>query len=88
MTFSDFCVYYFNTNTHYIVPHVASELSLTFQKCKRPLESVHITTNVVSSNPAHGEKFASDGGGRWFSSGTPVSCTNKTDHPDITEILL
>jgi hypothetical protein len=24
----------------------------------------------------------------WFSSGTPVSCTNKTDHYDITEILL
>jgi hypothetical protein len=26
--------------------------------------------------------------GRWFSSGTPVSPTNKTDHHDITEILL
>ena len=25
--------------------------------------------------------------GQWFSSGTPVSC-NKTDHHDITEILL
>ena len=24
----------------------------------------------------------------WFSSGTPVSSTNKTDHHDITEILL
>jgi hypothetical protein len=23
--------------------------------------------------------------GRWFSSGTPVSSTNKTDHYDITE---
>ena len=27
-------------------------------------------------------------GGRWFSSGTAVSSTNKTDHHDITEILL
>ena len=26
--------------------------------------------------------------GRWFSLNTPVSCTNKTDHHDITEILL
>jgi hypothetical protein len=26
--------------------------------------------------------------GRWFSLGTPVSSTNKTDHDDITEILL
>jgi len=26
--------------------------------------------------------------GRWFSSGTPVSSTNKTDRHDITEILL
>jgi hypothetical protein len=26
--------------------------------------------------------------GRWFSLGTPVSSTNKTDRHDITEILL
>jgi hypothetical protein len=26
--------------------------------------------------------------GRWFSPGTPVSYTNKTDRNDITEILL
>jgi hypothetical protein len=26
--------------------------------------------------------------GRWFSPGTPVSFTNKTDHHDITEIYL
>ena len=26
--------------------------------------------------------------GRWFSSGTPVSSTNKTDRHDMTEILL
>jgi len=26
--------------------------------------------------------------GRWFSPGTPVSSTNKTDYHDITEILL
>jgi len=26
--------------------------------------------------------------GGWFSPGTPVSCTNKTNHHDIAEILL
>ena len=26
--------------------------------------------------------------GQWFSPGTPVSSTNKTDHHDISEILL
>ena len=26
--------------------------------------------------------------GRWFSPGTPVSSTNKTDHHDINKILL
>jgi hypothetical protein len=52
------------------------------------VQSAPITTKVVSLNPAHGEvyliqnyviKFV------WFS---PVSSTNKTDHHDITEILL
>ena len=33
-------------------------------------------------------KFVSRTAGRWFSPGTPVSSTNKTDHHDITEILL
>ena len=57
-----------------------------------------ITTNVVSSNPAHGEvysiqhyviKFVSDiASNLWFSPGTLVSFTNKTDCHDITEILL
>jgi len=26
--------------------------------------------------------------GRWFSPGTPVSCTNKTDRHDMIKILL
>jgi len=62
------------------------------------VQSVLITTKVVSSNPLHGEaysiqhyviKFVSElrqiGG---FFPGTPLSSTNKTDHHDITEILL
>jgi len=56
------------------------------------MQSVYITTNVARSNPAHGEvysvqlyviKFVSDFG--WFS---PVSSTNKTDHHDMTGMLL
>jgi hypothetical protein len=62
------------------------------------VQSVPITTKVVSSNFVHGEvywiqhyviKFVSDlrqvGG---FSPGTLVSSNNKTDHHDIAEILL
>ena len=54
-----------------------------------------ITTNVVSTNPAHGEvysiqhyviKFVSDL--RQVSGFLRVSSTNKTDHHDIAEILL
>jgi len=58
-----------------------------------PVQSVPITTKVVSSNPVHGEvysiqhyviKFVSDlrqvGG---FHPGTPVSSTSKTDRHDI-----
>jgi hypothetical protein len=63
-----------------------------------PRQSVHITTNV-SLNPVNDEvytmqhyviKFVSDlrQVGRWFSPGTPVSSSNKTDRHDITEILL
>jgi len=62
------------------------------------MQSVPITTNVVNSNPIHVEvysiqyyviKFVSDfAKGQWFSAGTPVSSTNKTDLHNITEILL
>ena len=57
-----------------------------------PVQTVPITTKVVSSNPVHGEvcsiqqyviKFASDL--TLFSAGTLV---NKIGHQDITEILL
>ena len=58
------------------------------------MQAVHITSKVVSSNPTHGEiqlyviTFVSDLLCLWFSTGHPVSSTNKTDHHDITEILL
>ena len=62
------------------------------------MQSVIITTKVVSSNPAHGEaysiqqyviKFVIDLRHIVvFFSGTPVSSTNKTDSNDTAEILL
>ena len=55
-----------------------------------PLQSVPITTNVESLNTATlcDKVFQWLAAGRWFSPGTPVSSTNKTDRHDITEILL
>jgi hypothetical protein len=61
------------------------------------MQSVSITTNVVSSNPlGRGVLYTTLcdkvcqwlAAGQWFSMGAPVSSTNKTDHHDITEILL
>ena len=62
------------------------------------MQSVPITTNVVSLNPVYSDvyliqhyviKFVSNlRQVRWFSSRTPVSSTNKTDCHDIAEILL
>ena len=62
-----------------------------------PMHSVPINANVVSSNPAQAKctrcnimwsSLSVTNAGWWFSLGTPVSSTNKTDHHDITEILL
>jgi hypothetical protein len=58
-----------------------------------------IDTKIVSLNPAHEDRGVLDTTlsdkvrqllaiCRWFSPGTPVSSTYKTDHNDITEILL
>ena len=61
------------------------------------MQSVNITTKVVSSNPAHGEVYSIQhcdkvcqwlATGQWFSPGTPVSSINKAYLHDIAEILL
>ena len=59
------------------------------------MQSVPITTDVVSSNPGHVQfyviKFVSHSvtcGRSVVFSGTQVSSTNKTDRNDIIEILL
>jgi hypothetical protein len=58
------------------------------------MQSVHVTTNVVSSNPAQvrctlyklcDKVFQSLATCQWFSPGTPVSSTNKTGRHDISE---
>jgi hypothetical protein len=58
-----------------------------------PMQSVYITTRVVSSNPTHGEVYSIQHfviivrqllpTGRWFSLGRPISST--INHQDITE---
>ena len=60
-----------------------------------PVHSVPITTNVMSSNITDNEVYSIQhyliklvSNLRWFSTGSPVSSTNKTDCHDITEILL
>jgi len=63
-----------------------------------PVQSEPITTKIVISNPVHGDvcsiqhyviKFVNDfrqvG---WFSPGTPIYSTNKTDRHNIAAILL
>jgi hypothetical protein len=54
------------------------------------MHSVPITTDVVSSNLDQGEVYNIMwlATGQWFSLGPLVSFTNKTEHHDITEILL
>ena len=61
------------------------------------MQSVPINTKVVSSNPVHGEVYSIQKFSQslsvtcdtlWFSPGTLVSSTNKTDCHDIAEILL
>jgi hypothetical protein len=59
------------------------------------LQSVPINTKIVSLNPIHGKVYLIQhyvmklvAAGRWFSQGTPLYSTNKTDNHDITEILL
>ena len=63
-----------------------------------PMSSVAITTKVLSSNPTHWwgvlDTTLCDKVCQWldtgqlFSPGPPISSTNKTDHHDMTEILL
>jgi len=62
------------------------------------MQSVPITTNVVSSNPVHGEVYSTQNYVCYSLSvtcdrsvvftGTPVSSTTKNDCHNVTEMLL
>jgi hypothetical protein len=58
------------------------------------MQSVSITTKIVSSRRGVLDTTLCDkvcqwlAAGRWFSLDTPIFSTNKSDHHDITEILL
>ena len=54
-----------------------------------PVQSMPITTKVVSSNTVHDEAYSIQHYViKFVSLGTSVSSTNKTDRHDIAEILL
>ena len=74
-------------------------VTLRYMDLQLPMQSVSITTKVVSLNPVHCKvhsiqhyviklNLSVTYEDRWFSPGTPVSFTNKTDRHDIAEILL
>jgi hypothetical protein len=63
------------------------------------MQTVPITPIIANSKTVHGELYSIQhllcdkvcqwlATGQWFSPGTPISSTNKTDCYDITEILL
>ena len=72
---------------------------MIYKTLHRPMQSVPINTNVVSSNPARARctrqsiqqcaiKLSVTRGMSVLFSGTPISSTNKTNHHDTAEILL
>ena len=66
-------------------------MMLWYLDLQLPMQSVSITTNVVSSNPAHGELYSIQHYAinlRQVGGFHPVKSTNKTNCHDITEILL
>ena len=88
-------------HVHIILPGAVfgrDRMVVGFTTTNVPVQSVPITTKVVSSNPVHGDCLLDTtlcdkicqwlATGRWFCPGTSVSSTNKTDRNDITEILL
>jgi hypothetical protein len=84
------CIVNTNTKNHNTWRSLWSDLQLHVQ-------SIPVTTKVVSSNPVHGEVYSTAlcdkvcqwlARGRWLSPGIPVSSTNKADRHNITEILL
>ena len=80
----------FKANQGVVVAVIVWQLDLQL-----PMQSVPITTDVVSWNLDQGEGTTLCNRvcqclatGRWFSLGPLVSSTNKTDRHDLTEILL
>ena len=94
------CVQQFSAiSLHRKIAEISWISLLTTNSSLQFIQSVPITTKVVSSNPAQARctvhnitlcdivcQWLSDD--RWFSPGTLVSSTNKTDRHDRTEILL
>jgi hypothetical protein len=84
--------------SHVKIPRLPELVVIVWQlDLQLTVQSVPITTKVVSSNPVHArctwytlcDKVCQWlAAGQWFSPGTPIFSTNKIDGHDITEILL
>ena len=78
--------------SEYVKPGVVVVVIVWQLDLQIPVQSVPITTDVVSSNPIHGEMYSIQNYvikfGRWLSYGTLASSIKKTDRHDIAEILL
>ena len=93
-----YCMTYIYIYLFYVIGGAVVVVIIWQLDLQLPVQSVPITTKVVSSNPIHDEvysiqhyviKYVSDlWQTRWLSPATPVSSTSKTNHHDITEILL
>jgi len=95
----DICIYYFTISSKMEFQAITE---FTFSISGLPTLGEHLSpiiTKVVSSNPDQERCIRYNiiycdkvrqwlAAGRWISLGTLVSSTNKTDHHDITEILL
>ena len=94
------CEFLSSLNSYYCdCQFYSSQSCFVIIELQLPMQSVPITTKVVSSISAHDEVYSIQhllcdkvcqwpSTGQWFSPGTLVSSTNKTDRHDTTEILL
>jgi hypothetical protein len=81
-----------NLHQEYVFILIRVAMIVWYLDLQLHVQSVPITTKVVSSKPRSQRGVLdtplSDKVCRWFPLGTLVSCTNKTNRRDITEILL
>ena len=87
-----YAIYYFGyiLTAHFYWSPLKSyyPLKTTNRKKTNKLSSHYYVLNLIHISPLCDQVCQWLATGRWFTWGTPVSSTNKTDHRDKTEILL